>query len=784
MNHLFTKALRGTCTVLLLTFNTVVCGMGHHPSPSSREEGRRMHIGTSNDSLNLLYSGRISALKDKMASHATAGGVYQTYQMRQMARTYSEWALRLKDAGRYPEAARVYEQALQEYEHVDSTLLTDKLSADRFALCMNQCELFLRRGMYESALGLLANNPPTTEESRCIWLHHEAEAYTYLERYDEALSLYEQLDGTTCYSPSTIDANRGYLLEEMGRYEEALEYLRRASAETTDEMQRHIILSNEALLLSHIGRSDEALSTIDRCLTWLLSTYGNHHPDYIIALRKRAEIMQSMGHPGSADAFREFFEKEKELLVRQYGGLDPQARLDLWYTHKPLMSECFSLELDHDDFLYDVALFRRGMTFLRHDETPHSLIGINAGSVRETLPKDGAAIEFVVYERDSTSHYGAVVATPTGSTRFLHLFAATDLHDYAIGNGTLLDTVVSRQYADKNGLYCDSVLACKIWEPIVDLLPSGTREVWFAPDGIIHQLAIEYMPYAPLRKMQLHRVVSTADIRHSREERQEDCDVLIVGGIDYITLPSVVDSLQANHAAADYLITLDKRFRRGFHFPTLSHSRSEVDSLSVLFSHPEVLYEANETYVKERMPQVCQAIFSTHGYSFQAAMPRVPKAHRDSLMSDNTLYAAGLALSGARKAFLSPQHEDGLLSARELIDLPLDGMNLVVLSACQTAQGYSSDEGPAGVLRGLKKAGAGTVLATLWPVYDPASELFMLTFFRCLRQEGMAEREAFMQAQENVRRHEETLRDGTVIHPYSEPAYWAPFILVEGGKIK
>ena len=46
-----------------------------------------MHIGTSNDSLNLLYSGRISALKNKMASHATAGGVYQTYQMRQMART-------------------------------------------------------------------------------------------------------------------------------------------------------------------------------------------------------------------------------------------------------------------------------------------------------------------------------------------------------------------------------------------------------------------------------------------------------------------------------------------------------------------------------------------------------------------------------------------------------------------------------------------------------------------------------------------------------------------------
>ena len=371
------------------------------------------------------------------------------------------------------------------------------------------------------------------------------------------------------------------------------------------------------------------------------------------------------------------------------------------------------------------------------------------------------------------------MTTKTGPSRFLPLFTASDLHDYAIGGGTLLDSVVSRQYTDKNGMYTDSLLARKIWEPILRHLPPDTHEIWFAPDGILHQLAIEHMPYAPLRAMQVHRVVSSADIHHSLQEPSEGCDVLIVGGIDYITLPSSVDSLRANHAAADYLITLDKRFRKGFHFPALSHSRSEVDSLSLLFSHPEVLYEANETYVKQRLPHVCQAIFSTHGYSFQVAMPRVPSAHRDSLMSDNTLYAAGLAMSGARRAFLSPHHEDGLLSARELIELPLDGLELVVLSACQTAQGYSSDEGPAGVLRGLKKAGARTVLATLWPVYDPASELFMLTFFRGLRQEGLNQWSAFRHAQETVRRHEETLRDGTVIYPYSDPSYWAPFILVE-----
>ncbi|MBR4388396.1 MAG: CHAT domain-containing protein [Prevotella sp.] len=738
------------------------------------------HVGMERgDSVGEDYAGRIASIKAKMADNPQAGAVYHTLQMRQMARAYSAWALELKNAGNYPGAANIYDMALREYDDVDSTLLSEKIATDRFTLKMNQCELYLRRGMFESALNLLENTPPPNERSRCIWLHHQAEAYTYLGEYDKALERYRQLEGTTCYSSASLYANQGYLLEEMGRHEEALRLLRQAKAATTDENVRLLTLGNEALLLARIGKYDEAIAAINECLSCQRTLYGDSHPDVVVTLRKRAEIMLLSGKKEATDAFRLFFDKETELLASRYETLDPQSRLDLWYTHKSFVSECFSLELDHDDFLYDVALFRRGMTFLRHDESPKSLLSLHAADVRKALPSNGAAIELVVYERDSVPYYGALVTSSKSGTRFVRLFPVSKLHNYPIGDGTVLDSVVSRNYTDKNGLYTDKHLAQMVWEPISQALPTGIKQLWFAPDGIFHQLAIEYMPYPKLSGLRLHRVVNTADLRLSDCLKSEECDVLIVGGIDYSRLPSATDSLHANHAAADYLITLDSRFRRGFHFPTLSHSRSEVDSLALLFAHPEVLYDANETYVKQRLPHVCQAIFSTHGYSFQVNMPRVPLAHRDSLMSDNTLYAAGLAMSGARKAFLSARHEDGLLSAREIIDMPLDGLELVVLSACQTAQGYSSDEGPAGVLRGLKKAGAKTVLATLWPVYDPASELFMLTFFQGLHQEGLELLDAFLRAQETVRRHEETLHDGIVIRPYEEPAYWAPFILVE-----
>lgn len=73
--------------------------------------------------------------------------------------------------------------------------------------------------------------------------------------------------------------------------------------------------------------------------------------------------------------------------------------------------------------------------------------------------------------------------------------------------------------------------------------------------------------------------------------------------------------------------------------------------------------------------------------------------------------------------------EDGLLSARELCDIDLTGTELVVLSACQTAQGVVSDEGPAGLVRGLKRAGVKTVIATLWSVDDKATALFMKALY-------------------------------------------------------
>ena len=167
---------------------------------------------------------------------------------------------------------------------------------------------------------------------------------------------------------------------------------------------------------------------------------------------------------------------------------------------------------------------------------------------------------------------------------------------------------------------------------------------------------------------------------------------------------------------------------------------------------------------------------------------------RDSIQEDQALLASGIALTGANVAGKMERAEDGLLSARELCDMDLTGTELVVLSACQTAQGVVSDEGPAGLVRGLKRAGVKTVIATLWSVDDKATALFMKALYENWKVKKQDLYVAFRQAREALRNYKitkkvvlqrKTLRRVVVdcskdpIYPYRSPYYWAPFVLID-----
>ena len=112
---------------------------------------------------------------------------------------------------------------------------------------------------------------------------------------------------------------------------------------------------------------------------------------------------------------------------------------------------------------------------------------------------------------------------------------------------------------------------------------------------------------------------------------------------------------------------------------------------------------------------------ATHGFYRPSSRP-----------GDRAMLLSGVALAGANRALVG-DGEDGILYAIEAQGLNLDGTQLVVLSACETAQGeIDYGEGISGLVRALRTAGAGHVLVSLTPVSDLGAAQFMRRFYAYL----------------------------------------------------
>ena len=114
--------------------------------------------------------------------------------------------------------------------------------------------------------------------------------------------------------------------------------------------------------------------------------------------------------------------------------------------------------------------------------------------------------------------------------------------------------------------------------------------------------------------------------------------------------------------------------------------------------------------------------------------------------------------------------DDGILTAVEASHLDLDGVELVVLSACQTAFGTAeSGEGVIGLVRGFQMAGAKQVIGSLWKVDDDATKALMAKMYELWAQKDGEKRipaaVALKKAKEYVRSQERWK------HPYYSAAW-------------
>lgn len=121
-------------------------------------------------------------------------------------------------------------------------------------------------------------------------------------------------------------------------------------------------------------------------------------------------------------------------------------------------------------------------------------------------------------------------------------------------------------------------------------------------------------------------------------------------------------------------------------------------------------------------------------------------------------------------ALAADSRQDGRLEVQEILGLDLSGVNLVVLSACETALGtQTAGDELVGLTRAFLYAGAPAVVTTLWPVEDEATRALMVTFYRHLHS-GMTPAQALQRAQSAVAAQPQ----------WHSPYFWAAFTLTGG----
>ena len=408
--------------------------------------------------------------------------------------------------------------------------------------------------------------------------------------------------------------------------------------------------------------------------------------------------------------------------------------------------------------------------------------------VQRELGNNDIAIEFLnfpIYNSDSTMYVALTLKKGYDSPHMVRLFEEKQLK-----------AIFEDDY------YTQTDVSNLIWKPLAEEL-QGVRNVYFAPSGELHRIGIEYLPINKTENISeffsLHRLSSTRQLAFIKDETIGKKTILY-GGINYDEKPSfhAPDSTSVDGTilkSAFSRANVDSlSFRNSFDY--LEGTKREVDMIAKdLKQHhvPYVYYSgidgSEESFKNLDGARPKTMHIATHGFYYtktetensQFARPEMELMvdgflNTGLFIEDKALTRSGLLFSGCNRAFRHEQipegEEDGILTAHEIAMLDLRGLDLVVLSACQTGLGdVISGEGVFGLQRGFKQAGAKTILMSLDKVDDEATQILMVEFYKNLMS-GKTKLQSLKEAQQYLRK----VDNGK----YDDPKYWASFIMLDG----
>jgi CHAT domain-containing protein len=339
-----------------------------------------------------------------------------------------------------------------------------------------------------------------------------------------------------------------------------------------------------------------------------------------------------------------------------------------------------------------------------------------------------------------------------------------------------------------------------VWEPIRAALAADCRTVYLTPDGALAQVPWAALPLTPTPLplgergrgegasvlLDEHAVCLvphgpwllerlTAPVSGRRQPAGDT--LLAYGGIDYEGTPVAVakgrgprDLALVGEAAGP--LSPEKRLHWAA-LPGTAREQAQIVALArTALKAPPIVRSgraASTDQMLEDLPKARYAHLATHGFfadaTFRSYLQVDPKLYekgslgeRRSAGSRSPLVLSGLVLAGANRRGEDAAPDRGIVTAEALIGLRLEGLELAVLSACETGLGESGGgEGVFGLQRAFHIAGCQNVIASLWQVDDEATAALMRLFYHHLWIDKRPPLEALRQAQLTLYRHPERI---------------------------
>ncbi|MEI6408974.1 MAG: CHAT domain-containing protein [Bacteroidota bacterium] len=665
--------------------------------------------------------------------------------------------------------------------------------------------------------------------SKVLWLDEMAKCFIEMKRYTEAIAYYKQAikladvvfqsEHNTYHIDLLIGLAQAYL--SNNEPQNAISSLLTSEAAKSDPINDRYAMGLLARSYSMNKQPDLAAQAFENwlaeekqsCITELFCITEQQRQDRIEKLISSSNAaltfleQQSAATPfnflsqvvdfqifkkslllSSSQKIRENIQADTMLAPTFAGYIDTRERLAWAYTQPKASLEAQKFSITANEARADSleqSLARHSTAFASANlRQPFSW-----KDVRNQLRPGEAAIEIArFYELQSeptdTAHYAIFVIRHETQESPIAIF---------FPDGNQLDQILIEKYltecASPSGKGQTSDLYEAFWAKLEPYL-KGISRVYVSADGAFLKINFGAIKLPDAQYVADHydvrNVLSLKDVgvqNNPAKEQPAAKTAFLVGNPAFLlknegdaakmTLRSVSetpDSITTINPFESLLRNADEV--RGLNLSPLPGSEQEVKDIEALLRKKgwetsiAIGLTAKEDAVKtQQSPTVLH--LATHGYFLSNVRNGTAGLSR-SILENNPMLRSMIFFAGAQNTLnKNPSgKEDGILTAYEAQNLHLEGTEIVVLSACQTAQGkIQNGEGVYGLQRALLIAGAKSVLLSLWDVDDKIGREFMTLFYKKWL-DGMGKQEAFRAAQLEIKKK----------NPL--PFYWAGFILV------